>query len=277
MPPADMSDPRPTGSFKIGGFDVKFPNQPYGVQFMFMNKMIQALQDRKSNALLEAPTGSGKTLSLLCAALAWQVKQKEVRSAALKAALLDERAAMNRLDEIGLVVPEGLDTVEDEELFLDDPAGPITGHPFSSTNQKVLGAPKQQGTSSLLSKLSDEPQVPKIFFATRTHSQISQVVKELKRSGYKPSMAVLAARQHYCINKAVVSSGKVDEECDLLIKKDGFGCRFHSKDMRMRNVPQVEVHDIEDLKSTCRSAKMCPYFGARELSARADLIFCPYG
>lgn len=68
--------------------------------------------------------------------------------------------------------------------------------------------------------------VPKIYYATRTHSQIAQVVRELKRSGYTPKMSVLASRQNYCINKAVVRSGKIDEECEKLIK-DQFGCSFH--------------------------------------------------
>lgn len=49
--------------------------QAYGVQLGFMSKVLQALGSQE-NALLEAPTGSGKTLSLLCAALSWQRKLK---------------------------------------------------------------------------------------------------------------------------------------------------------------------------------------------------------
>ena len=59
----------------IAGHTVEFPHKPYGVQFSFCSKMLQALT-AQSNALLEAPTGSGKTLSLLCSALAWQYKLK---------------------------------------------------------------------------------------------------------------------------------------------------------------------------------------------------------
>jgi Fanconi anemia group J protein len=40
-------------------------------------QIIMALQ-RGQNSLLESPTGSGKSLALLCAALAWQKKETQV-------------------------------------------------------------------------------------------------------------------------------------------------------------------------------------------------------
>ena len=61
--------------YTIVGHTVRFPHQAYGVQLSFMAKMLQTLT-AQNNALLEAPTGSGKTLSLLCAALAWQENLK---------------------------------------------------------------------------------------------------------------------------------------------------------------------------------------------------------
>jgi hypothetical protein len=45
-----------------------------------MSRLISAIQNR-SNALLEATTGCGKTLALLCWALAWQAKAKKVAEA----------------------------------------------------------------------------------------------------------------------------------------------------------------------------------------------------
>ena len=54
----------------INSVDIHFPYQPYDVQIKYMESVINALNN-KQNALLESPTGTGKTLSLLCSTLAW--------------------------------------------------------------------------------------------------------------------------------------------------------------------------------------------------------------
>lgn len=64
-------------SYKVAGHDVLFPHPAYGVQLLFMDRLLHCL-DAQENALLEAPTGCGKTLALLTAALAWQAKHKKV-------------------------------------------------------------------------------------------------------------------------------------------------------------------------------------------------------
>ncbi|KAK7842696.1 regulator of telomere elongation helicase 1 like protein [Quercus suber] len=58
-------------TYKIRGIDVDFPFEAYDSQLVYMEKVIQSLQ-QKCNALLESPTGTGKTLCLLCATLAWR-------------------------------------------------------------------------------------------------------------------------------------------------------------------------------------------------------------
>ncbi len=61
----------------IGGHEIFFPFVAYPCQKVMMDKILNALR-KSQNALLESPTGTGKSLALLCAALAWQTKQKEI-------------------------------------------------------------------------------------------------------------------------------------------------------------------------------------------------------
>ena len=65
----------------IGGYDVRFPFKPYASQIGIASRVLKAL-DTGTNALLESPTGSGKSLALLCAAMAWQERWKATREAA---------------------------------------------------------------------------------------------------------------------------------------------------------------------------------------------------
>lgn len=62
-------------TFTINGVKVSFPFEPYDIQKAYMEKVIDTLQN-ETNAVLESPTGTGKTLSLLCSTLAWLVQKK---------------------------------------------------------------------------------------------------------------------------------------------------------------------------------------------------------
>ncbi|GFR40211.1 hypothetical protein Agub_g777, partial [Astrephomene gubernaculifera] len=78
---------------QIAGIPVEFPFEPYPCQRDFMESVITALQQGK-NALLESPTGTGKTLCLLCSTLAWResLKPPAPDPAAAAAAALAQQA-----------------------------------------------------------------------------------------------------------------------------------------------------------------------------------------
>lgn len=61
--------------YLISGIPVTFPFEPYELQKDYMSKVIECLENG-TNGVLESPTGTGKTLSLLCSSLAWLISKK---------------------------------------------------------------------------------------------------------------------------------------------------------------------------------------------------------
>ena len=55
----------------IQGINIYFPYDPYPPQKVYMEKVISTLNKTGSISGLESPTGTGKTLCLLCSVLAW--------------------------------------------------------------------------------------------------------------------------------------------------------------------------------------------------------------
>ena len=111
-------------SLIVDGIEVKFPFEPYPSQEVYIHKVVTSLK-KEFDAVLESPTGTGKTLCLLTAVLSFRK---------------------------------------------------------SLENQ------------------------PKVVYASRTHSQLAQVVRELKRlrrNGYRVNMSVMGGRNKTCIHPDV--------------------------------------------------------------------------
>ncbi|XP_056296575.1 Fanconi anemia group J protein isoform X3 [Pseudoliparis swirei] len=127
--------------------------------------------------------------------------------------------------------------------------------------------------------------IPKIFFGTRTHKQITQITHELKRTVYSGvPMTILSSRGHTCVNVEVAPHFNRNERCkDLLQAKDGKSCRYYHGVQRMRDQRTLQrVHglkdawDIEDFVALGKRIRSCSYYAARELMQEASIIFCPY-
>lgn len=122
----------------IAGVNIEFPHTPYKCQMKYMEEVIKALnmvsllatiysQIQKCDAALESPTGTGKTLSLLCSVIGWLQSEKM-------------KFVPNFQTTMALANKEG--------------AGPVN-------------------------------LFPKIYYCSRTHSQLAQVVRELNKTVYK--------------------------------------------------------------------------------------------
>lgn len=153
----------------IAGYQVQFPYKPYGTQLGFMNQFLRCV-DQQGNALLEAPTGSGKTACLLASALAWQRRHIEA-AAAVRARNLGRslnRARKGPPPGFG----GGKDAAADSNGGGGDAASGKGGKGGDAAGSSASGNSEVDEPED-----ADEevPKVPKIYYATRTHSQIAQV------------------------------------------------------------------------------------------------------
>eukprot|EP00434_Breviolum_minutum_P002979 symbB.v1.2.002618.t1/scaffold139.1/size300179/1 len=204
-----------------------FPFEPLAPQRAVCNHVIKAC-DRGGIALLQSPTGTGKSLALLCAALAWQRRVASMASSM-----------------------EG-----------------------------------STGTGT----------VPQIVYGVRTHTQIKQIIVELKKSGYRPRMAVIGSREQLCANSAVQRHAKQQQvplnfSCRQAARCAAAqlpgGCQLYTGMGNSRYAKRIfdrcgqagRLWDVEDLiaSSTAQdSVAGCPYYTAHILAGDADIVFCPH-
>ncbi|KAL7300542.1 hypothetical protein TKK_0006539 [Trichogramma kaykai] len=135
-------------------------------------------------------------------------------------------------------------------------------------------------------EINSVPRVPKIYYGSRTHKQIEQVIREFKKTCYHDKrMTILSSREHTCIHHKVEGLSKTalcNELRDPLKNKKG--CPFYnetnkgalSSHDRLASVGLETPWDIEDIVAVGKQANACPYFGARNLMGDASIIFCPY-
>uniref|UniRef100_A0A0K0CV69 DNA helicase n=1 Tax=Angiostrongylus cantonensis TaxID=6313 RepID=A0A0K0CV69_ANGCA len=229
-----------------------------------MVRIITALT-KKLNLLAESPTGTGKTLALLTSSCAWLDDDKRRRWEALKSCPIHGKYGDTTMNS------------DDSEFFTDFQSSP---HGQQDLNSDSLASISTENSERR--KCSCLPKT-RIYYGTRTHKQISQVVKEFSRLPYGGvlSHTILASREQSCINKAARESQDVSSYCKELISSGGIGCR-HKDAMKRRfeNARNGAVtFDIEELVSCLSSMPypICPYFAStRVLTQDAEIIFCPF-
>ena len=145
------------------GIQIRFPFPPYPCQEKYTDAVVEAVV-LAQNALLESPTGTGKTAALLAGAVA-------------------------------------------------------ATRGTSGGGGQTAGGLREHGTGG------------RIIYASRTHSQLSQVVSQLRRLPLPPGLksVVLGSRDQLCIHPKVMEKTQASEKiklCSMLTKEKK--CEFYN-------------------------------------------------
>ncbi|KAJ7600649.1 helicase C-terminal domain-containing protein [Mycena floridula] len=197
-----------------------FPfNPPYGIQTELMRHLYSSIE-KKHVTIVESPTGTGKTLSLLCASLTWLTDHKQ---RAIKG-ILEAVAGSSTVDEKDWVTLQTIQRYREEleaderesaerlvqarkrELAMrkkakarvnkklkptaepkpevednDDAFLPECSDDEDDNISKEVRALMAQVEKKPRRREEEQPTCTKIYYASRTHSQLSQVLPELRR------------------------------------------------------------------------------------------------
>lgn len=323
------------------------PYDPYDIQLDFMNSLYDCIQQGQVG-IFESPTGTGKSLSLICGALTWlrdhkrrtlegelegdtidpgdwlgQAEKQQRRNDFLRNREdLEEKLAAIRRDETREkerqtgVRPskrarpgkDESDVVDENDLVLDDyesdtqAAGQSTQNDGLSASSRAL-LEKLQGPKLVQEDLTPEDEI-KVIFCSRTHSQLTQFVHELRRvtppSGIPSEPGqdsertetvkhlALGSRKNLCINEKVSrlqSATAINERC-LDLQKPGVARDKKCAHLPTKDDPSVldafrdrvisRIRDIEDVVALGRQMDTCPYYASRSAIAPSEVLTLPY-
>ncbi|KAJ2087825.1 ATP-dependent DNA helicase chl1 [Coemansia sp. RSA 986] len=135
----------------------------------------------------------------------------------------------------------------------------------------------------------EEPAVTKVFYASRTHSQLQQFVREVKRTSFasrdKIRCMTLGSRMQLCTNDGVrQGTGSVyslNEKCtEMQQNSKKKRCPF----LPARRTPMFDfkdsvarkIMDIEELAGEGKRLSVCAYYGTRASVSSAHVVVLPY-
>lgn len=317
-----------------------FPFQPYEIQKDFMKQLFSVIET-KSIGIFESPTGTGKTLTLTCAALTWlhqhefalknelkakvdtmrrtvekleaenaksrdwidgqyNVMQEKQNLSALKLEMDKMREYYDRLENIKNRVAVkkeiGKKIKSKESEYLND------YNADRDEDEFLINEDDENNKTEEFSDETDRYRDTKLFFCSRTHSQLSQVVNEVKKTifGNGTRMVSLASRQNYCINPAVLSlrsNTLINEKCLELQKNkskptlvesnnqatkkskvSNTRCPFYNQNTieELKNESVATIMDIEELVTIAKGHETCPYYSSRLAALDSQVIMVPY-
>ncbi|KAA8541799.1 hypothetical protein F0562_022951 [Nyssa sinensis] len=339
-----------------------------------MTALYQSL-NKGGIAILESPTGTGKTLSIICSALQWLVDQKRQKKSETAADFNQDRLSgvqsgsddepdwmrnfvasnnnqeeekkktrkekvgfgsekldkkrnqksfgdlfehsgeyeyiRNKSDHKSLKTKFDAEEMDDDEFLVEEYESEEEGGVGSAESKRKAGGVSLSSSSDEEDEEDgfgdvEEEAGSKIYFCSRTHSQLSQFIKELRKTVFASELKVvcLGSRKNFCINEEVLKLGNstcINERCLELqknkknnvskMKKIGAGGRIRQnkassgcpmlQKYKLQKQFRSEIYqqgalDIEDLVHLGSKIGTCPYYGSRSMVPEADLVVLPY-
>ncbi|KAK2714186.1 hypothetical protein QYM36_008674 [Artemia franciscana] len=310
-----------------------FPFQPYSIQLEFMRGLYTICED-SSVGIFESPTGTGKSLSIICGSLSWLLNYENNRvpslkeqatcltneierlsdgddwlsNASEKCQLLEKLSTIRCELSIWEEYRSRIENLKKEQAKLKDDTKRSKFHP--QINYKTVIEDDEDILDSYGHDDSDDENAEdvgggmKILFASRTHSQLSQFVSEVKKwkHGSEIRLVTLASRQQLCINEDVrklENNSLINERCTELKSKSkqssskttdagvppkkkretaGCACPYYRSEgiSSMATDILFEVSDIEDIVAKGKEMKACPYYASRKAVKESQIILMPY-
>ncbi|KAL4894341.1 ATP-dependent DNA helicase-like protein [Aspergillus ambiguus] len=285
------------------------PYAPYDIQLQFMHALYASLQDGKV-AVFESPTGDDDEPEWML-----EFARRESRRALTeKRKALEARLAQSRQEEDRQ--KRALEN-SDEQFALDD-YDSESEERNSSSNRIDHTTGLSTSTLELLERFkgkisqsrdTDEADEEiKIFYCSRTHSQLSQFTSELRRVTVPSSIPKdpdadltseedlaervkhlsLGSRKNLCINPRVAALENptaINERC-LDLQQPGVSqqqkCPFlPSKEdeaqlLQFRDRALATVKDIEDIGRLGKTMGVCPYYASRSVIKHTEIVTLPY-
>jgi Rad3-related DNA helicase len=119
-----------------------------------------------------------------------------------------------------------------------------------------------------------------IIYCSRTHSQVKQLVRELKKTCYKPKVCVLGSRDKLCVNEELdhISGSEKNLACKMKChaRDCDYNKNFAKESEKIMRTHENDIMDIEEIAAIGKSGNFCSYYFSRTMAHRADIIFAPY-
>ncbi len=225
----------------------RFEFEPYPVQKEFMNHLYDTLESG-GIGILESPTGTGKSLSIICSSLHWlqqnrfkspkscKNKKKDnfsndpdwITSFRARKAEADEKAAACQREELVARVTKRKRKrkrrrVKKVLTTSDDEFAPSSESDASDSEAYSSSSCEEEEEEEEEAQVSSSPARMQLFFCSRTHSQLSQFINEIKRTPFAKDLSCVAlgSRQQLCSNAQVRELGGnvTNEACMELVDK----------------------------------------------------------